>query len=81
MPGLLPAYLCRHARGVDGVIRNDGLRDAAIEFLNAPYGVVSLFVDGGMLMFTERLGELGSFYLFFFGLWFLVLGISTPDAQ
>ena len=74
LPGLLPAFVPARQQPVD--MNFHELRIRIIEFLNAPYGVVSLFTDGGMMMLTNQLGELGSFYLFFFGLWLLVLGIT-----
>ncbi|MBA4015864.1 MAG: hypothetical protein C0483_01615 [Pirellula sp.] len=74
LPGLLPTLMPANEQPVE--FDFNALRIHAIEFLNAPYGVVSLFTDGGMMMLSTQLGELGSFYLFFFGLWLLVLGIT-----
>lgn len=74
LPGLLPTFMAASEQPVEFDLHE--LRIRIIEFLHAPYGVVSLFSDGGMLMLSNQLGELGSFYLFFFGLWLLVLGIS-----
>mgnify|MGYP000855953583 CR=1 FL=1 len=74
LPGLLPAFMPASEQPVDFDLHE--LRIRAIDFFHAPYGFVSLFADGGMMMLANQLGELGSFYLFFFGLWLLVLGIS-----
>lgn len=74
LPGLLPTLMPAREQAVE--LDFHELRIRAIEFLHAPYGFLSLFADGGMMMLTSQLGELGSFYLFFFGLWLLVLGIT-----
>lgn len=74
LPGLLPALMPAREQPLE--VNFHELRIRVIEFLNAPYGLMSLFTDGGMMMLTNQLGELGSFYLFFFGLWLLVLGIT-----
>ena len=74
LPGLIPALMPAREPAIDFTFNE--MRIRIIEFLNAPYGVVSLFTDGGMMMLTNQLGELGSFYLFFFGLWLLVLGVT-----
>ncbi|MBL9094334.1 MAG: hypothetical protein JNL96_24145 [Planctomycetaceae bacterium] len=74
-PGVAPAYVASRERFNDG-LPLDALRVVVVDFLNAPYALMSLFTEGGMFVLAEQIGNLGSFYLFLFGLWFLILGAT-----
>lgn len=92
VPGLLPTVVQatdRDAAPLDGT----ELRMHLIGFLDAPYRWLGLRVhlpildrdvlgfDGGMFMLAPWLGNLGSFYVLLFGLWFVVLGLTLAGRN